>query len=68
MDAFEQLIEEKNSLMMDRLSGKPLDFSKLREAATAFAKQSGEQLNVTGTDAELWKSVITYLRSLLKES
>lgn len=66
MDLFEQLMMEKDKIMMDRLTGQDIDFSKLREVARAFSESYDANLAVDGSDQELWKSVTGYFRDLLK--
>lgn len=68
MDLFQELMQEKNEIMMQSLSGKQLNFTKLREIAGKFADCNDVSLKTDGTDEELWKSVIGYFRELLKKS
>lgn len=56
---FEQLINEKSSIVLDSLLGKKLDFTKLRTIACQLHDYDPEQyaFSIDGTDAELWQSV-----------
>ena len=68
MDLFQDLMQEKDEIMMQSLSGEKPDFTKLREIAEEFADCNDVSLKTDGTDEELWKSVIGYFRELLKKS
>lgn len=68
MDLFQELMQEKDEIMMQSLCGEKLDFTKLREIAAEFADRNDVSLKTDSTDEELWKSVVGYFRELLRES
>lgn len=68
MESFQKLQDEKRRIEFASLMGETPDFSKLRQIATSFNEQNNTNLNVTGTDKELWKSVLQYFRELLRNS
>lgn len=68
MDLFQELMQEKDEIMLQSLSGNKVDFTRLRKLAVDFADSNDVDLKTDGTDEELWKSVIGYFRNLLKES
>lgn len=59
---------KKDVLNLRSLLGETPDFSKLRQIAILFNEQNNTNLNVAGTDKELWKSVQQYFRNLLRDS
>ena len=67
MGLFQDLQDEQQRIVIAKLTGQPLDFSRLREIATEFNEQSDEGLEVTGSDQELWRSITMYFRNLLKK-
>ena len=67
MDLFQELMQEKDKIMMRSLFGEKVDYTRLREIAVAFADNNDVNLNTDGTDEELWESVIGYFKNLLKE-
>lgn len=68
MEAFQKLQDEKRRIEFAGLLGETPDFSKLRQIAISFNEQNNTNLNVAGTDKELWKSVQQYFRNLLRDS
>lgn len=66
MGLFQDLQDEQQRIVIAKLTGQPLDFSRLREIATEFNEQSDAGLEVTGSDQELWRSITMYFRNLLK--
>lgn len=68
MEAFQELQDEKRRIEFASLLGKTPDFSKLRQIAISFNEQNNTNLNVAGTDKELWKRVQQYFRNLLRDS
>lgn len=68
MELFQKLQDEKRRIEFASLMGETPDFSELRQIATAFNEQNNTNLNVAGTDKELWKSVLQYFRELLRNS
>lgn len=68
MGSLQDLQDEKRRIEFASLMGETPDFSKLRQIATAFNEQNNANLNVAGTDKELWKSVLQYFRNLLRDS
>lgn len=68
MEAFQELQDEKRRIEFAGLLGETPDFSKLRQIAISFNEQNNTNLNVAGTDKELWKSVQQYFRNLLRDS
>lgn len=68
MEAFQELQDEKRHIEFAGLLGETPDFSKLRQIAISFNEQNNTNLNVAGTDKELWKSVQQYFRNLLRDS
>ena len=67
MGLFQDLQDEQQRIVIAKLTGQPLDFSRLREIAVEFNEQSDAGLEVTGTDQELWRSITMYFRNLLKK-
>ena len=65
MGLFEDLQDEKHHIMIAKLTGESIDFSKLRQIARDFNEQNNAGLEVTGTDQELWSSITSYFRYLL---
>lgn len=57
---FEDLLKERDNISMNSLLGMPTDFTRLREVASHF-----EEINTTGTDEELWESVLAYIKPYL---
>ncbi len=68
MGLFEELQDEKQRIVMAKLIGEPTDFSRLRQIARDFNEQNDAGLVVNGSDQELWSSVTSYFRNLLRKS
>lgn len=68
MGLFQELQDEKKRIEFASLMGDTPDFSRLRQIAAAFNEQNDTNLNIAGTDKELWKSISQYFRELLRDS
>lgn len=68
MGLFEDLQDEKQRIVLAKLTGESTDFSRLRQIATDFNEQNDARLEVNGSDQELWSSVTSYIRNLLRQS
>lgn len=67
MGLFQDLQDEQQRIVIAKLTGQSLDFSRLREIAKKFNEQNDVGLEVTGSDQELWRSITLYFRNLLKK-
>ena len=65
-----ELIEERDSIMLTTLAGGKVDFSKLRDICKRFNETCVVEkvFECDGTDQQLWESVNTYFKKLLKLS
>ena len=65
-----ELIKERDKIMLASLEGEEVDFSKLREICRRFNERCVVEkvFECEGTDQQLWESVTTYFRKLLKKS
>lgn len=68
MGLFEALQDEKKRIVLAKLTGESTDFSRLRQIAREFNEQNDAGLKVNGSDQELWSSVTSYFRNLLRQS
>lgn len=68
MGLFEDLQDEKQWIVLAKLTGESIDFSRLRQVARDFNEQNDAGLEVNGSDQELWNSVTSYFRNLLRQS
>ncbi len=68
MGLFEDLQDEKQRIVLAKLTGESIDFSRLRQVARDFNEQNDAGLEVNGSDRELWNSVTSYFRNLLRQS
>ena len=68
MGLFEALQDEKQRIVLAKLTGESTDFSRLRQIAREFNEQNDAGLEVNGSDQELWGSVTSYFRNLLRQS
>lgn len=68
MGVFEDLQDEKKRIVLAKLTGESIDFSRLRQVARDFNEQNDAGLEVNGSDQELWNSVTSYFRNLLRQS
>lgn len=57
---FQDLLKERDNIMMSSLLGTPNDFTKLREIASHF-----EGIDTTGTDEKLWESILAFIKPYL---
>lgn len=65
MGLFEDLQNEKKRIVIAKLTGETVDFSKLRQIAREFNEENDAGLYVDGSDQELWSCVTAYFRNLL---
>ena len=65
MGLFEDLQNEKKRIVIAKLTGEIVDFSKLRQIAREFNEENDAGLYVDGSDQELWSCVTAYFRNLL---
>ena len=67
---FNELIQERNKIMLAYLNGKEVDYSQLRDVCRRFNNRCVVEkvFECEGTDEQLWESVITYFQKLLKKS
>lgn len=68
MGLFEDLQDEKQRIVLAKLTGESIDFSRQRQVARDFNEQNDAGLEVNGSDQELWNSVTSYFRNLLRQS
>ena len=68
MGLFEDLQDEKQRIVLAKLTGESIDFSRLRQVARDFNEQNDAGLEANGSDQELWNSVTSYFRNLLRQS
>ena len=61
-DHFAELLAEQARMLMNNLSGNPVDFTRLREISKYF-----DEIDSDGTDEELWLSATEYCNSFLDE-
>lgn len=64
----EEIIEERDNIIDASLDGEKVNFSRLRKLCQKFNERDEEVFNIDGTDSDLWKSVSTYFRYLLRNS
>lgn len=60
MANIEALEKERDQILLDKIMGKTIDFSKLREVCRKFQKEVECEMDIE-TDESLWKSVNFYL-------
>ena len=65
-DLFEQIQEERDSIMLASLFDIPKDYSKLRELCYQMNEVSDARFAVDGSDEELWQSVVAFYQQILK--
>ena len=67
---FNELIQERDKIMLTCLEGQEVDFSKLRDICRRYNKRCVVEkvFECDGTDQQLWESVTAYLNKLLKKS
>ena len=71
MYEFQQLVEERDRILLASLEEERVeDYSKLRSICRKFNERcvTEDVFDVQGTDQQLWESVNTYFRKLLKKS
>lgn len=68
MLSLEKLEKERDQIMLTSLAGGEVDFSRLRELCKEYQTEVDYVFATTGTDEELWNSVITYFRDILKRT
>lgn len=65
-DLFEQILEEKDRIILASLLGGSQDYSKLRELCGQMNAVSDTEFAVDGSEKELWRSVLEFYRQFLK--
>ena len=67
---FNELIQERDNIMLTYLDGKKADFSRLRDICMRFNNRCVVEkvFECEGTDEQLWESVTAYFQRLLKKS
>lgn len=65
MDLFQELMQERDKIMIIKLMGGKVDMTMLRELAKEFSEMDNAKLIIDGTDQELWKSVTNFFRDML---
>ena len=70
MFEFVQLVREFDNIISAYLEGVEVDFFRLRNICVDFNNRCVVEsvFNTNGTDQQLWESVNTYFRMLLKKS
>lgn len=63
----EKLEQERDNIILATLTGQKVDFRNLREMCKEFQKNNDVNFEIEGTDEELWSSVSTYFRDILKK-
>lgn len=65
MDLFQELMQERDRIMIIKLMGDKVDMTRLRELAKKFSEMNNAKLIIDGTDQELWRSVTSFFRDML---
>ena len=68
MLSLEKLEKERDQIMLDSFAGREGNFSRLRELCKEYQTEVEYVFATTGTDEELWNSVITYFRDIFKKT
>ncbi len=68
MLSLEKLEKERDQIMLDSFAGRGENFSRLRELCKEYQTEVEYVFATTGTDEELWNSVITYFRDIFKKT
>ena len=68
MLSLEKLEKERDQIMLDSFAGREVNFSRLRELCKEYQTEVEYVFATTGTDEELWNSVITYVRDIFKKT